>query len=196
MANHPHKLPRDHYIGRRTHFLSACTHLRHVLFRSPATCALVTAQLMRASRKHWFVIIAYVLMPDHVHVLVEGTRDDSDFLKWLNLFRQLSGYWEKRRSGCELWQEGYWDYTLRDNDSVASIASYIVWNPVEAGLVGSATAKAIALKRDCRGQRGPSAAAFAGQRLRHLLVIRQPADLVLRRRAGPAAERAVEAADA
>ena len=74
-------------------------------------------------------------MPDHVHILVVGTRDDSDFLKWLDLFRQLSAYWEKRRSGNVLWQEGYWDYTLRDDESVAGVASYIVWNPVEAGLV-------------------------------------------------------------
>ena len=91
--------------------------------------------MLRASRKHGFAILAYVLMPDHVHVLNEGTRNESDFRKWLTLFRQLSGYWEKRRSRCDLWQEGYWDYTLRDDDSVAGIASYIVWNPVEAGLV-------------------------------------------------------------
>lgn len=74
-------------------------------------------------------------MPDHVHVLVEGTRADSDFLKWLDLFRQLSGYAEKRRSGAVLWQEGYWDYTLRTSDEMRGIASYIVWNPVIAKLV-------------------------------------------------------------
>jgi REP element-mobilizing transposase RayT len=135
MAKRPHKLPRAHYVGRRTHFLSACTFCRHALFRDPATCELVIEQLLRASRKHGFVNIAYVLMPDHCHALVEGTRDDSDFVKWLDLFRQLSGYAEKKRSASVLWQEGYWDYTLRDDDSVAGIASYIAWNPVEAGLV-------------------------------------------------------------
>ena len=135
MANHPHRLPRDHYVGRRTHFLSACTHFRHAFLRNDATCALVIAQLMRASRKHRFAVIAYVLMPDHIHVLVEGLRDESDFLKWLELFRQLAGYLVKRRFGDQLWQEGYWDYTLRDDDSVRGIASYIAWNPVEAGLV-------------------------------------------------------------
>ena len=90
---------------------------------------------MRASRKHGFEVIAYILMPDHLHVLVKGLHKDSDFLKWLALFRQLSAYWEKRRSGEELWQEGYWDYTLRDDSAVGGIASYIVWNPVEANLV-------------------------------------------------------------
>jgi putative transposase len=92
---------------------------------------------MRACQRQAFEIVAYVLMPDHLHVLVEGARDDSDFVKWLNLFRQLSAYWERKRSGNVLWQEGYWDYTLRDDDAVAGIASYIAWNPVEAGLVAS-----------------------------------------------------------
>ena len=126
VANHPHRLPRAHYIGQRTHFLSACTHLRRELFRNPETCRLVIAQLMRASCKHGFEVIAYILMPDHLHVLVKGLQKDSDFLKWLALFRQLSAYWEKRRSGEVLWQEGYWDYTLRDDSAVGGIASYIV----------------------------------------------------------------------
>jgi REP element-mobilizing transposase RayT len=137
MASHPNKLPRAHYIGRRTYFLSACTHFRRELFRHPAACHLVVDQLMRASRKHQFAVIAYVVMPDHIHVLVEGMSATSDFIKWLDLFKQLSSYYEKRRSGVKLWQEGYWDYTLRDDDSVVGLASYIVWNPVVAGLVAT-----------------------------------------------------------
>ena len=74
-------------------------------------------------------------MPDHVHVLVEGLQEDSDFVKWLDLFRQLAGFWGKRHCGFDVWQEGCWDYTLRDQDAVPGIASYIVWNPVVAGLV-------------------------------------------------------------
>jgi len=137
MANHPHRLRRHHYFGRRTHFLTACTRGRRALFDDAATCSLVVDQLLRASRQCSFAIIAYVLMPDHIHVLVEGTREDSDFIKWVNLFRQLSGYWHKHRSGVDLWQEGYWDYTLRDDEPVPGIASYVVWNPVAAQLVAS-----------------------------------------------------------
>ena len=74
-------------------------------------------------------------MPDHVHVLLEGTREDSDFIKWIDLFKQLSAYYEKRRSGWKLWQEGYWDNVVVDDDAKLSTASYIVWNPVEAKLV-------------------------------------------------------------
>ena len=74
-------------------------------------------------------------MPDHVHSLVEAERDDSDFIKFLDLFKQLSGFYWRQRTGSFLWQDGFWDYTLRDDESVRGIASYIAWNPVRAGLV-------------------------------------------------------------
>ncbi len=70
-------------------------------------------------------------------MLVEAERSDADFVKWVNLWRQLSGFFERRHSGEYLWQEGYWDHTLRDDESVPSVAAYIVWNPVRAGLAGS-----------------------------------------------------------
>ena len=76
-----------------------------------------------------------MFMPDHVHVLVEGRRADADFLKWRDLFRQLTGYSEKQRTGKPLWQKGCWDYTVRSDEALLNIASYIVWNPVRAGLV-------------------------------------------------------------
>ena len=135
MANHPHKLARTEYVGKRTYFLTLNTHFRREIFREPAACRLVIEQFLRASRKHGFVAIAYTVMRDHFHALIEGTRDDSDFIKWIDLFKQLSAYYEKQRSGCQLWQEGYWDYIVLDDDATLEIASYIVWNPVEAKLV-------------------------------------------------------------
>ena len=119
------------------HFLSANTHFRNQLFRDAELCAAAHDQLLRAARKHGFVDIAHTLMPDHVHVLIQGVREDSDFLNWVSLWRQLSGHWHKRHRQQLLWQEGYWDYTLRDDESIMAIAAYIVWNPVLAGLAAS-----------------------------------------------------------
>src|SRR5215204_2394846 len=106
MARHPHRLERDRYRGRFTYFLTACTYQRRDAFRDPEVSLTTTDQLMRACRKHGFADIAHTLMPDHVHVLVEGLRDDSDFLKWLDLWRQLTGYFYTRKTANHLWQEG------------------------------------------------------------------------------------------
>jgi REP element-mobilizing transposase RayT len=134
MARHPHRLPRAHYIGRYTYFLTASTHRKLEVFRDAQLVAACRDRFLRASSKHRFANIAHTYMPDHVHALVEGQRGDSDFIKWLDLWRQLTGFYWRERSGQFLWEEGYWDYTLRDDDAVIRIASYIVWNPVRAGL--------------------------------------------------------------
>lgn len=133
MARHPHRLAGEHYRGRYCHFLTASTHCRRPAFRDPELGGVVTKQLFQCAERHGFAVMAYCLMPDHVHVLVMAERSDSDFVKFLNLWRQFSGFWERQRSGLYLWQEGYWDHTLRDDESVPAIAAYIVWNPVRAG---------------------------------------------------------------
>src|SRR5688500_16263016 len=117
MARHPHRLPQEHYIGFRTHFLTASTHLRHFAFDDAEVANAVGEHLCRASRKHGFADIAHTFMRDHVHVLVAGERPDSNFIKSLNLWRQLSGFYYRQRTGHCLWDEGYWDYTLRDGDA-------------------------------------------------------------------------------
>ena len=139
MARHPHRLQRRRYIGAYTHFLTACVYDRQEAFRDHELALETTEQLLLTCRKHGFAVFAHTLMPDHVHVLFQGLRQDSDFLKCLNRWRQLSGYWHRQKTGRYLWQEGYWDFTLRDDDSLLSIGSYIVNNPVVAGLAASPT---------------------------------------------------------
>ena len=137
MARHPHRLQPDQYRGFYCYFLTAATYGRRPAFRDPELCEAVTTQLFQSTQKHGFAVIAYCLMPDHVHALVEAERADADFLKWVHLWRQLSGFWERKRTGQYLWQEGYWDYTLRGDESVIGIAAYVVWNPVRAALAVS-----------------------------------------------------------
>ncbi len=137
MARQPHRLALSHYRGRYSHFLTAATYDRRPAFTDAALCATVTEQLFQSATKRGFAVFAYCLMPDHVHVLIEAERADADFLKWVHLWRQLSGFWERKRTGQYLWQEGYWDHTLRDDESLSAVAAYIVLNPVRAGLVAS-----------------------------------------------------------
>ena len=115
-------------IGRRKHFLTACTYLRRELFRDPVVAATAAQHMLRAATQARVCqLLAYTLMPDHVHVLVEGIRDSSAFPQaaLLQLWRQLSGFWMKRRSREPLWQEGYWDCTLRDDERYRSVSRRI-----------------------------------------------------------------------
>ena len=76
-------------------------------------------------------------MPDHVHLLVEGRRDQADAARFVHQAKQRSGYVFAQRYHTRLWQPSFYDHVLRDGEAALSIARYIVENPVRAGLVES-----------------------------------------------------------
>jgi len=69
-----------------------------------------------------------------MHGLFEAMREDADFLKFAAMFKQRSTYEFKKATGRRLWQEGFYDRVLRDDESTLSVAAYITQNPVRAGL--------------------------------------------------------------
>ncbi len=84
-------------------------------------------------------ILAYCFMPDHVHVLVEATREDADLLAFVHSAKQKTAYWFVRSTGRPLWQASFHDRILRTADATLSVARYIFENPVRASLVVSPT---------------------------------------------------------
>jgi REP element-mobilizing transposase RayT len=73
-------------------------------------------------------------MPEHVHLLVEGLQELSDLRRFVRDAKQRSGFEYARRSGRPLWQDGYYDHVLRDDESTLVVVRYILGNPVRAGL--------------------------------------------------------------
>ena len=49
-------------------------------------------------------------------------------------FKQMTGFRYRQATGSFLWQEGYYDHVLRDDDATIDKAHYILANPVRAGL--------------------------------------------------------------
>ncbi len=77
-------------------------------------------------------LLCWVLMPDHVHLLIR--LGDSDSLK--NFVRQLKSSTSRLFPNITpFWQSGYFDRAIRREEDVVSVARYIVANPVRAGLV-------------------------------------------------------------
>jgi len=74
-------------------------------------------------------------MPDHIHLLIEGTTDDAALEPFVSKAKQKSGFDFAARAGRRLWQKGYYDRVLRDEESTIDVILYIVNNPLRAGLV-------------------------------------------------------------
>lgn len=83
-------------------------------------------------------MLAWVLMPDHAHWLVQlGERTDLSAL--VSRLKSASARHANRRLGRvgALWESAYHDRALRREEDVVAVARYIVANPVRAGLVRS-----------------------------------------------------------
>src|SRR5262249_14180210 len=74
-------------------------------------------------------------MPDHLHLLLEGAHGTSDLRRCIKDLKQRTAYHARRVHGVELWQDGYHERVLRQDEDVATYADYIIQNPVRAGLV-------------------------------------------------------------
>jgi len=134
-VSRPKRLSKFDYIGRARYFLTFCTYERQKVFTDDEVVKTTLEQFRRTASIEKFAILAYCLMPDHAHLLVEGTEATSDLKRFAKMAKQRSGGVHRRRCGQRLWQEGYFERVLRDGDDVRSIAQYIVDNPIRAGLV-------------------------------------------------------------
>jgi REP element-mobilizing transposase RayT len=87
-----------------------------------------------------YTLHAFVVMPNHVHILV------SPLVSLPRLTKALKGYTAKRANqilgltGSPFWQEESYDRLVRDAAEGERIRSYIELNPVRAGLVREAGA--------------------------------------------------------
>ena len=74
-------------------------------------------------------------MPDHVHLVVDGLRDDADANVFIRAFKQYSGYYFKQTRRATLWQRYGFERALRDDTERMFAILYVIANPVTAGLV-------------------------------------------------------------
>src|SRR5688572_13897972 len=133
--------PRLHgfpYVGCQRYFLTICTFQRTRHFTSRDLVTAVWLQFTRTASEEQFALIAYCFMPDHLHVLAEGHAPSSDLKAFMATAKQRAAHAARPWIRGRLWQSGYFDRILREEDSAQEIARYILQNPIRAGLVTSA----------------------------------------------------------
>src|SRR5687768_1839482 len=91
------------YIGVQRYFLTICARERRRAFTDSACAVRIVAQLLQTAASEHFSVIAYCLMPDHLHVRVEGLTDTSDFSEFVRLFKQKTSFEWKQQHKFQLW---------------------------------------------------------------------------------------------
>ena len=131
----PARLQAFDYLGFYRYFLTFCTVDRRPVFVDAGTVREVIEQIRRTCAEEQFAVLAYCFMPDHVHLLLEGRREDADLRRCAKLARQRSAMFYARLGGRRLWQAGFYDRVLRNEESTVDVVKYIVGNAVRGGLV-------------------------------------------------------------
>ncbi len=94
--------------------------------------------LERARQKYRFVVIGYVLMPEHFHLLVTEPEvgDPSVVMKVVKeRFTKLVHHGGVRTG--EIWQKRFYDFNVCSTEKRVENVRYIRRNPVKRGLVAA-----------------------------------------------------------
>lgn len=94
---------------------------------------------------HPFTIHAWVVLPEHMHCVIELPIGDTDFaVRWRLIKIRFSKSlpdreWRSavrlRRGERGIWQRRYWEHLIRDDEDFAAHMDYVHINPVKHGLV-------------------------------------------------------------
>ena len=96
----------------------------------------VIAVLKEIAQKFGYAVITFCLMPDHLHLLVQAREGCQSLERFIGAFKNVTTrlYW---RQGGErkLWQRGFYEHIVRQDEDLTTVSDYIMNNPVRAGLV-------------------------------------------------------------
>ena len=136
---------RPHQSALRKHRYTTCNQIylittvtwkRFPVFGDLMSGRLVVKEMRRLEDEGAADTLAWVLMPDHLHWLIQlrAGKKLHDVVKnlkgrssrCLNHHRQTSGI---------VWQPAYHDHAVRRDEDLKKLARYIIANPLRAGIV-------------------------------------------------------------
>lgn len=126
-----------------SHFLTFSTYQRHQYLLDERICDLLADRITRACLELDYAVLAYVFMPDHVHLLVHPLNESYDISKFLQKIKQGPSRIAKNRGwiDTDLWEPGGgFDRNVFTPKVRQNTIDYIHQNPVRKGLVEEAWA--------------------------------------------------------
>jgi len=146
----PDRLLR-YYGAGYLHFITTSCYHRHPLLSHPQNRDLFLEVLEQVRKRYHFVIVGYVVMPEHVHLLLSepDRANPSVVMQALKqgfarrLLRKLrSGIdprqntlWNQALEEGHIWQRRFYDFVVFTEHKRVEKLRYIHRNPVKRGLV-------------------------------------------------------------
>jgi superfamily II DNA or RNA helicase/REP element-mobilizing transposase RayT len=151
---------------------------------TPAARDLVLESLLRWKDKR-YALFAACVMPDHVHLLIEPAieRDDESgtpvFFRLTTILHSIKSYTANRVNKIEgragaVWEKESFDRLIRSESDLQEKFEYIIRNPWDAGVAGTAEDYQWVWHRGIRAGGGVAEEFAAGSRERHAGSVRSP----------------------
>ncbi len=126
--------PRHVAVKNAVYFVTAVTYNREPLFSEPVLAHLVQDSIFFLRQRGDFRLFAFVIMPDHLHLLLQP----ADEKPLPAIMHSLKSFTSKRilspRPGMrKVWQDGYYEHGIRTERELVEKIRYIEANPGKAG---------------------------------------------------------------
>jgi REP-associated tyrosine transposase len=130
----PSRLKRYQQTGQLHYITFTCYHrLKHL--DSASARDVFEQTLERVRRWYRFQVVGYVVMPEHVHLLV-SEPERSNLATALQVLKRRSSSRIRKHAGCRrVWQKRYYDFNVFSARKRTEKLRYMHRNPVKRGLV-------------------------------------------------------------
>ncbi|MHB8526969.1 MAG: REP-associated tyrosine transposase [Candidatus Acidiferrales bacterium] len=121
------------------YFVTTHTWQRRALFQKDATAQILLAQILDCRDRGFYFLHAFVIMPDHLHLLLTPAENTS-LEKAMQMIKGGSAHRIRKELlyRSPVWQPGFHDRWIRTVDEFRTRFDYIAQNPVAARIVESA----------------------------------------------------------
>jgi putative transposase len=129
-------VPRRHAKIAGTYFVTSRTWESRRLFITEPMCLLFVETLLRYRQQGAYALHAFVLMPDHFHILLSPSVATA-LERAVQLIKGGSAHalGVERHLQFPVWQRGFSDHRIRDAGDYVSHVPYIEQNPLRKRLV-------------------------------------------------------------
>ncbi len=132
---HPHRLnPDDYRVPGQPVLTTICAKDKRPVLTRDAIRGELTAALSVATGITGCELIAWCLMPDHIHVLLRVEQQGGDIIRFLHSYKTWTGRRMRTAGFARGWERSFWDRHARSREDTANMVSYVLQNPVRAGL--------------------------------------------------------------
>jgi putative transposase len=128
---------RRHYLPKRPVFITAVCVKRKPFLKSAGSKELILSVMREVKTEKPFSMVAFSIMDDHFHWIINPV--DADFSKIVQSVKLRFVHRYKKRAGIsesfQIWQKGFWDHVIRDENDLHRHMDYVHYNPVKHGCV-------------------------------------------------------------